>query len=231
MPIATEESSAPHDASVDPQAASRLRPAKRDAIVSGGRAVFARDGYARASVDAIAAASGVSTRTIYKHFTDKQALFAAVIVASAGEVAEAEITLIHRHLAGVVAAADVEPALRAFATDWLDDAGAWLAGMPDAVAHRALIGQVQAEAAHLGEEVVASWWRAGAGRVRAELAATLARWADAGLLSVPDAERAAVHLSRLASALPGAPAAQIPALEREAWIAAGVAAFVRAYRP
>ncbi|GAA0898425.1 TetR/AcrR family transcriptional regulator [Pseudonocardia zijingensis] len=196
----------------------------------GGREVFARDGYARASIDAVATASGVSTRTIYKHFADKPRLFAAVIVDSATQVANAEIALVERRLSRVMSAEEVEPALLAFATDWLDDTGDWLAGMAHSAAHRALIGQVQAEAAHLGSEVIAEWWQAGAGRVRAELAAVLGRWAEAGLLSVPDSERAVVHFSRLVSAVPGSPASTITAGERSAWIADGVRVFVRAYQ-
>ncbi|WP_217691317.1 MULTISPECIES: TetR/AcrR family transcriptional regulator [unclassified Streptomyces] len=210
--------------------AGRLRPAKHQAIMTGGREVFARDGYARASIDAIATAAETSTRTIYKHFADKRALFATVIVDSATQVAEAEIALIERHLSTVTDAAEVEPALRAFATDWLDDTGDWLAGMAHSVAHRALIGQVQAEAVHLGAEVVDRWWQAGPGRVRAELAAVLRRWAGTGLLRIADADRAAAHFSRLASATPGPPASAVAADERAAWIADGVAVFVRAHR-
>ncbi|WP_411081875.1 TetR/AcrR family transcriptional regulator [Streptomyces sp. cmx-18-6] len=211
--------------------ARRLRPAKHEAIMTGGREVFARDGYARASIDAIATASETSTRTIYKHFADKRALFTTVIVDSATQVAEAEIALIGRHLSTAANAGEVEPLLRAFATDWLDDSGDWLAGMAHSAAHRALIGQVQAEAAHLGTEVITQWWQAGPGRVRAELAAVFRRWADTGLLLIPDADRAAVHFSRLASATPGPPASAVGADERAAWIAEGVAVFVRGHRP
>ncbi|OZM71622.1 TetR family transcriptional regulator [Amycolatopsis antarctica] len=197
----------------------------------GGREVFARDGYARASIDAIATASGVSTRTIYKHFVDKPTLFAAAVVDSARQIAEAETALIERHLRSVVTVEEVEPALLVFATDWLDDAGDWLAGMPHSAAHRALIGQVQAEAAHLGSEVISEWWRAGAMRVRTELALVLTTWAEAGLLRIPDPERAVIHFSRLVSATPGPPASVVIARERQAWIADGVRVFVRAYRP
>ena len=48
-----------------------------------------RLGYTRASIDAIAAAAEVSTRTIYKHFANKEELFATVLEASATEVADA----------------------------------------------------------------------------------------------------------------------------------------------
>jgi AcrR family transcriptional regulator len=198
--------------------------------MTGGREVFARDGYARASIDAIATASGVSTRTIYKHFADKPRLFAAVIVDSATEIADAETALIERRLSRVMTSEEIEPALLAFATDWLDDTGDWLAGMAHSAAHRALLGQVQAEAAHLASEVIAEWWQAGPGRVREELAAILRRWAETGLLRIHDPERAVVHFSRLVSAVPGSPASTITAGERTAWIADGVRVFVRAYQ-
>ncbi|MFD5985787.1 TetR/AcrR family transcriptional regulator [Streptomyces cyaneofuscatus] len=131
--------------------------------MTGGREVFARDGYARASIDAIATASETSTRTIYKHFADKRALFVTVIVDSAVQVAEAEIALIERHLSTAADAGEVETVLLAFATDWLDDTGDWLAGMAHSAAHRALIGQVRSEAAHLGTEVITRWWEAARG--------------------------------------------------------------------
>ena len=50
-----------------------VRSDKRRAIIDGALAVFARDGYTRASIDAISAEAGVSTRTVYNHFTDKAA--------------------------------------------------------------------------------------------------------------------------------------------------------------
>lgn len=212
------------DADLSARQAGRLRPAKRAAIMAGGGEVFARDGYQRASIDAIAAASGVSTRTIYKHFADKSALFAAVIENAASAVADEEIDLIERRLSPVTRADEVEPTLIGFAGDWLT-------GPPQSATRRALIGQVHAEAAHLGDEVVTTWWQAGPGRVLAEFAAVLARWSEAGLLRVPDADRAALHFSQLVSATPGPPTAPITPEERRSWIADGVSAFVRAYAP
>ena len=62
----------------------RGRPAggseqKRAAIVDAALEVFLREGFARASVDAIAAEAGVSKRTIYNHYEDKETLFLSVI--------------------------------------------------------------------------------------------------------------------------------------------------------
>lgn len=57
----------------------RGRPAKRDAIIESALDLLARDGYAAASMDAIAAAAGVAKPTIYNHFSDKAELFATVL--------------------------------------------------------------------------------------------------------------------------------------------------------
>ncbi|WP_208321905.1 TetR/AcrR family transcriptional regulator [Paramicrobacterium chengjingii] len=60
------------------------RPEKRSApkhtaILSAATDVFMREGYARASVDAIARAANVGKQTVYGHFGDKQRLFLAVV--------------------------------------------------------------------------------------------------------------------------------------------------------
>src|SRR6516164_6192555 len=41
--------------------------------------LFASDGYERTSVDAIAAEAGVSKRTVYSHYGDKENLFLSVV--------------------------------------------------------------------------------------------------------------------------------------------------------
>ncbi|MGS2617857.1 TetR/AcrR family transcriptional regulator [Micromonospora sp. LZ34] len=200
----------------------RLRGDKRAAIIGGALKVFARDGFARASIDAIASESGVSTRTIYKHFTDKTAIFTAVIADSAAAIAKHETALIEHHLDGVTDSEHVEPALLAFAQ-------AWLSGNMQPDSYRALMRQVNAEAEHLGAEVVSMWWQAGPARVRAELALRFRRWAEVRLLRIDDAERAAVHFSRLVSAVPGPPGAPYATPGQEDWTAAGVRAFLNGY--
>jgi TetR/AcrR family transcriptional regulator, mexJK operon transcriptional repressor len=57
----------------------RRSPAKHAAILGAATEVFLREGYARASVDAIAEAAGVGKQTVYGHFGDKQQLFLAVV--------------------------------------------------------------------------------------------------------------------------------------------------------
>ncbi len=53
--------------------------AKCAAILKAGRDNFLRDGYSRAAVAEIARDADVSTATLYKHFTSKEELFAAVV--------------------------------------------------------------------------------------------------------------------------------------------------------
>ena len=64
----------------NPKAA--LMEQKRDAIVVAALKSFLQSGYSQASVDAMAAAAGVSVKTIYSHFENKKELFRAVIQAA-----------------------------------------------------------------------------------------------------------------------------------------------------
>jgi TetR/AcrR family transcriptional repressor of mexJK operon len=54
---------------------------KRRAMLEAARELFVTQGYELASVDAIAAEAGVSKRTVYDHFGDKETVFAAVLEA------------------------------------------------------------------------------------------------------------------------------------------------------
>jgi AcrR family transcriptional regulator len=56
-----------------------LDPAKRAAILDGARAVFLRNGFARGSVDDVAAEAGVGKQTVYRHFGSKEALVVALV--------------------------------------------------------------------------------------------------------------------------------------------------------
>lgn len=59
-----------------------LRPSslrKRQAILGAAEQVFLRDGYRGASMDDLAAMSGVSKQTVYAHFGSKESLFVALV--------------------------------------------------------------------------------------------------------------------------------------------------------
>jgi AcrR family transcriptional regulator len=55
---------------------------KRAAIVDAARRAFLENGYASTSMDRIAAAAGVSIKTVYRHFENKDDLFSAVMQAA-----------------------------------------------------------------------------------------------------------------------------------------------------
>lgn len=59
---------------------------KRAAILDAAKRLFARDGFARVSMDQIAAEAGVSKLTVYSHFGDKEALFTAAVQAKCEEM-------------------------------------------------------------------------------------------------------------------------------------------------
>ncbi|MGW7516451.1 TetR/AcrR family transcriptional regulator [Streptomyces sp. NPDC054796] len=156
--------------------------------MDGAQNVFARDGYTRASIDAISAEAGVSTRTVYNHFRDKRALFQAVIQESARRAAEAQIAVIDRYLSKVT---DLEADLVAFCRAFAGPETSACAP------HRGLVRQVSAEAGHIPREALEAWREAGPLRVRRELGARLQRLGERGLLRVPDPAGAAFHLMLL----------------------------------
>ncbi len=160
---------------------------KRRALLDGALATFAQDGYSRASINTIAAAAGVSTRTIYNQYGDKATLFEAVIVDSAHQVADAQIAIVQRHLGKIV---DIEGDLTEFAREW---------ARPDPryTNHFALVRQINADARHIPEATLHAWQEAGPLRVRREIADHLTRIAGAGFLAVDDPDLAAVHLVQL----------------------------------
>jgi TetR/AcrR family transcriptional repressor of mexJK operon len=69
-----------HSGESGPQrACAPPRASKRGQVLVGARAVFSELGYERACVDEIAARAGVSKATVYHHFRDKKALYAACL--------------------------------------------------------------------------------------------------------------------------------------------------------
>ncbi|GLW11241.1 TetR family transcriptional regulator [Microtetraspora sp. NBRC 13810] len=194
---------------------------KRRAILAGALTVFARDGYTRTSLDAISAAAGVSTRTIYNHFTDKARLFQAVIQESATRAADAQIAIIDRHLTKVV---DLEADLVEFGLAFTAPTAA------EHAEHFALVHQINAEAGHIPQPAIDAWQETGPLRVRRALAAHLGRLTERGLLEVADPDRAAVHLLLLISVADPSYRGAVPTREAiSETVAAGVRVFLRGY--
>ncbi|OWJ67177.1 TetR family transcriptional regulator [Inquilinus limosus] len=193
---------------------------KRQALLDGALRVFARDGYARASIDDIAREAGVSTRTLYNHFGSKAGLFEAVIQASAARVARSQIAMMERQLSAVT---DLDADLVAFGK-------ALLASRADHPEHFALIRQIRADQHHIPRPAIERWQEAGPLRVRSALARYLSRLGEQGLLRLEDPDRAAVHLLALiATAVEPFAATPLSEEDVDAAIAAAVRVFLRGY--
>jgi AcrR family transcriptional regulator len=89
--------------------------ATREALVAAARRLFAVNGFAEVSTDAIVAAAGITRGALYHQFADKTALFEAVLAAVEGDIA-------NRLAAEAEAAGISDPveALRHAVRTWLD---------------------------------------------------------------------------------------------------------------
>jgi TetR/AcrR family transcriptional repressor of mexJK operon len=196
-------------------------PGKRAAIVRAALQVFLREGYARASVDAIAAEARVSKRTIYDYYGDKETLFLSALRETSADQAAAFDELLARTLGEVT---DLEADLTAFGREF----AAAIARSPE---RAAVMRLMIAEATHF-PALVRDWGKVGS--VQQALAARLAALADDGLLDVPDPLEAAQHFGMLvtgavsARSLYGAVAVDDDEIDR--LVTGGVRAFLRAYR-
>jgi AcrR family transcriptional regulator len=164
----------------------RGRVDKQQAIVRAARSAFGRDGYARSSIDAIAAAAGVSTRTMYNHFPGKEQLFAFVMRESATQVADTLTALMDQHLGDGSDLSDLEGALFALGRAWVDVEAQF-------ADHFAMVRQIAAEAGHVPQAILDSWQEAGPIRVEDALARQMQRLAARNLLRADNARRTAHH--------------------------------------
>jgi TetR/AcrR family transcriptional regulator, mexJK operon transcriptional repressor len=159
-------------------------PAKRAAIARAALELFVRDGYERTSVDAIAAEAGVSKRTVYSHYADKERLFLAVIeetydglMAQARDLADRELDR----------PGDARQRLTGFITSVVQA----IAGSDQ---RSALIRLVISEAPRF--PALASQWQ-GRRSLSPLLARALGRLPPGSGLAIEDPARAADHLSAL----------------------------------
>jgi TetR/AcrR family transcriptional regulator, mexJK operon transcriptional repressor len=142
----------------------------RQAIIEAATEVFLRRGYLGATTDEIAARASVSKQTLYKHFADKQNLFAEIILDTTVQVVEALSTAVASSLRD---AQDVRKALRELAAGFLR-------GLlqPDVVRLRRL---VIAEADRF-PEIGRAWFDRGFDRTLVIMGEALQSLADRGLL-------------------------------------------------
>ncbi|MFE6056946.1 TetR/AcrR family transcriptional regulator [Kitasatospora sp. NPDC056446] len=184
------------------------RPEKRRAITRAAAVVFGREGYLRAGMDAIAAEAGVSKRTVYNHFADKETLFLSVALQSSAELRERTRDLMAACLDPAV---DLRQGLVDFA---VERARAVLsAGEPGTPGtpgepggqgglaahggHGALGRAIRAEVANIPADVLEAWVEAGPTATLRDLAAHFEALAARGLLVVEDAGLAAEQYTLL----------------------------------
>jgi len=97
----------PADPVEEPGRSSR----KRAAILSAATDVFLKGGYLGTNVDEIAAGSGVSKQTVYKHFGSKEALFVEIVASMTSDAGD----LVVRETPERDPGADLAEYLRAYA--------------------------------------------------------------------------------------------------------------------
>src|SRR5215208_5131419 len=150
---------------------------KRAAILQAATTLFLRNGYRGTSMDEIAALAGVSKQTVYKHFADKESLFAEIVISTVDEVAGP----IHDEVLRLEDSGDVEADLRGLA--------------------RQLRRLVIAEAGRF-PELGRTFYEQGPGRTITALATVLERLAERGVLQPDDPLLAAAHFNWLVMSIP-----------------------------
>ena len=99
---------------------------KRAQIIQAAGTLFLEAGYGATSMDAIAAKAGVSKRTVYAHFANKEALFIAIMDRRCAELSGLDPDATERPADGVgrifdgLDPTDLEAALRRIGTRFLD---------------------------------------------------------------------------------------------------------------
>ncbi|HWV39568.1 MAG TPA: TetR/AcrR family transcriptional regulator [Vulgatibacter sp.] len=157
-------------------------PAKREQILDGATSVFRELGYQRASVDAIAAAAGVSKATIYNHFRDKEALFLATVDRENRSLREKFVSLLE------TPTGDVEADLRTIGEQLLR-----LVGSPASVLRYRIVTAEAGRFPGAGRALYECGILAG----RKNLARFLEKAARMGALALDDPEEAAIDFAAL----------------------------------
>lgn len=196
---------------------------KRAAILEAAKGLFVRNAFAGTSMDAVAAEAGVSKLTVYSHFGDKDNLFREVIRARIQD-------LLPENTYDFDPSADIgETLLNIALTHARLDCDKEAVGT-----FRAILSDCRQGNPRYGR----LFWEEGAMRTHALMERLLGRAVDARLLDIEDVHRAAVQFLALIKGdlmmrrmfgcddCPHAYAAEIEATAR-----AGVATFLRAYKP
>jgi TetR/AcrR family transcriptional repressor of mexJK operon len=164
----------------------------REAVLTAARQLFLRNGYAGTTMDEIAAVAGLTKRTVYNNYGDKDALFVQV-VAGVTAFADEFAAGLRGQFADMTTAADVRSSL--------EDIGRRLALRivhADVVAiRRLLIGE-----ARTFPELAKDYFDRAPGQVLRVLASGFAQLTRSGLLRVKDSRSAAAQFAYLVAGEP-----------------------------
>lgn len=140
-------------------------------------------------MDEVAALAAVSKQTVYKHFTDKEGLFTAIIT---GDIAATE-SLTHDMVASLADSEDLEADLRRFARQHVTEViQPWVIQL-----RRTVIAE-----ADRFPELARTWYASGPERAEAVFAEQFQRLAQRGLLVVDDPMLAAQQFNWLLLSIP-----------------------------
>jgi len=192
---------------------------KRCAIISAATAVFVRDGYVGASIDAIAEEANVSRQTIYNQIGDKKRLFVEVV---RGINEQGSARLVETLATFPDAPQDIGRELMAFAIrltrNCLCDEGS-----------RALRKLIENEGSRY-PELFETWKDYGPGKNWPAISARFARLAHDGDIELDDPDLAARQFMALIRAdLPNEPGETVSDAQLEQAARNGVRTFLRAY--
>lgn len=172
----------------EPEARTRSER-KRAAILAAATDVFLEKGYRGTSMDEIAALAAVSKQTVYKHFADKERLFAEIVTRTVDEAGDP----VQATVQGLAESSNVERDLRELARHQLR-----LVMQPRVLKLRRLVIAEAARFPPLGR----TFYEHGPARTITALAAALERLAARGLLSLEDPPLAAAHFNWLVMSIP-----------------------------
>ncbi|HEY3732931.1 MAG TPA: TetR/AcrR family transcriptional regulator [Streptosporangiaceae bacterium] len=162
---------------------------KRRVILEAATSAFLCNGYLGASVDEIAALAAVSKQTVYKHFGDKEGLFADVVTAMVDEASDP----LCQEVLSLTDSGDIEADLRDLARRQLT-----LVLAPRLMQLRRLVIGEVVRFPELGR----MFYERGQGRTVAALATSFESLAARGLLQLDDPLAAAAHFNWLFMSAP-----------------------------
>jgi TetR/AcrR family transcriptional repressor of mexJK operon len=167
----------------------------RAAVVEAARTLFLRKGYASTTMEEIAAAAGLTKRTLYNNYPDKETLFTQIVTETMA-FAEAFARGLHDEFTAVVTAKNLRATL--------DDLARRMAlGImrPEVIAlRRLLIGEAR-EFPAFGT----TYFERAPGQVLEALASGFRRWGQRGLLRVEDKADARLAAAQFAYLVVGEP--------------------------